>query len=72
MTQNKQVLLWLQKYGTITDIEAYKKFRIRRLSARIYDLKKQGYNIMTEIKSRKEDGKTYTYAVYYYFGKKVI
>lgn len=45
--QRKDVLEYLQKHGSITQLDAYRKFPapITRLSAVIYDLRKQGYNI---------------------------
>ena len=39
-SQNLQVLDHLRKKGSITDLEALKHYDIRRLGARIYDIRK--------------------------------
>lgn len=48
-TQNKKVLKWLQSGQTLTAAQAANYFGIYRLSARIYDLKKRGYAIKSEL-----------------------
>lgn len=48
MNQTERVLRHLKDYGSITTLEAFKEYGITRLSARIYDLKMQGYGIETE------------------------
>ena len=55
-TQNLQILNYLKKGKTITQVEAYHKFGCWRLSARIFDLRKQ-HNIKTVNVTNK--GKTY-------------
>lgn len=45
-TQNKKVLKYMQQHGSITTAEAAHHLRIYRLSARIFDLRKAGYNIV--------------------------
>lgn len=54
MTQTKIVLKHLQTYGKITSWEAIEEYGITRLGSRIYDLRKEGY----QIKSRSETVKT--------------
>lgn len=44
----------------VTSLEAFEKWRVTRLSSIIYNLKKRGYDISTEIKYEKGVG----YAVY--------
>ena len=48
--QREDVLEYLREHGSITQLEAYKRFPapITRLSAVIYDLRKKGYNIVSE------------------------
>ena len=46
-TQNQEILEYLQTGNTITPIDALNKFGCFRLGARIYDLKRQGYDIKT-------------------------
>lgn len=53
LTQTEMVLKYLQYKGKITSWVAIKEFGITRLSAKIYDLKKMGYNIATTFKTRK-------------------
>lgn len=48
-TQNKQVLNWLKSGQTLTQFTAASYFGIYRLGARIYDLKKQGYQIESKL-----------------------
>ena len=49
-TDNYAVLYHLKGYGMITDREALMNLGVRRLSARINDLKNEGYKIKTELK----------------------
>ena len=45
--QHKDVLAYLEKHGSITQLDCYRKFPapITRLSAIIFDLKSEGYHI---------------------------
>lgn len=47
-SQCKTILKYLQEGHSITQIKASDKFRITRLAARISDLKKRGYDIVSE------------------------
>lgn len=53
--QNKAVLEYLQKYGTITNAEAFEHLKITRLSARIYDLRHMGYEIPDQMRTRRAE-----------------
>lgn len=55
-SQNEQILRWLQD-SPITPLEALNIFGCFRLGARIWDLKRQGHNIKTEMVER--DGKRF-------------
>jgi len=57
MSQTQAILDYLKKGNTITSWECIHKFRCTRLSARIYDLRDQGYNIITN--NITENGKTF-------------
>lgn len=46
MSQNYMILMALKK-GTLTALEALKKFGCMRLASRIYDLRCQGYEILS-------------------------
>lgn len=53
MTQEKAILRWLRSGNRITPLEALKRFGTLRLGARIYDLRRNGYNIKTDrVKTR--------------------
>ena len=56
-TQENQILNHLKKHKFITSWEAIQEYRITRLSARIYELRKKGFNIIT--KNVTENGKTF-------------
>ena len=60
MNQNKKILNHLKEHKKITSYEAFEKYRITRLSARIHDLREQGHNITSDMIYSKE----YKYAVY--------
>jgi len=45
-TQEDRVLRHLKEYGSITTWEAIKEYGITRLSAKIFDLRKQGEQIV--------------------------
>lgn len=55
-----KILKYLKTFKNITSLEAINMFGETRLSARIYDLKKQGYRFKTEtVKVMSRDGWTY-------------
>jgi len=60
MNQCDLILKHLQNDGKITSFEAFEKYRITRLSGRIYDLKAKGYDITTNLVTNKNT----TYAEY--------
>lgn len=65
MTQCEKSLQHMQQHGSITPAEAVDKFHCYRLGARIFDLKKRGTPIKTEIVSGKtKDGAPYSFAKY--------
>ena len=56
-TQENIILDHLKKHKFITSWEAIQEYRITRLSARIYELREKGFNIIT--KNITENGKTF-------------
>lgn len=59
-TQREQVIEYMEKHGSITQLEAYKIGYITRLSGIIYDLKyKYGYNIRTQMEQNQKTKKMY-------------
>lgn len=49
MSQTDEILKHLKKHKVITPAEAYSKYGVYRLSARILELRQAGYNILTSI-----------------------
>lgn len=49
ITQKQIVLDHIKKYGSITSMEAIHKYGITRLSDRIFNLRNDGINILTNI-----------------------
>tara|TARA_B100001989_G_scaffold35365_1_gene20980 strand:+ start:157 stop:423 length:267 start_codon:yes stop_codon:yes gene_type:complete len=66
-TQTQQVLKTLIEQKTITSWEAIQKFRCTRLSAVIYNLRQDGYDIRTHRMTNEKTGKSF--AEYNYVGK---
>lgn len=54
ITQVSTILEHLMAYGSITSWDAIQKYRITRISAVIYNLKKMGYRIRTDFESNEE------------------
>ena len=46
--QQERVLEYMQKFGSISSLEAFKDLGVTRLSAVIFCLKKKGHNITSE------------------------
>ena len=64
-TQKEMVLEYLKRNKKITDQEAYRDLAIRRLGARIWDLRSEGHNIRTEQTTKPNRyGKNTTFATY--------
>lgn len=63
--QAQKILDYMRKHGSITGVQAYENFRCMRLPARIFELKEQGHNIITEnVSFKSADGETDRYAKY--------
>jgi len=56
-TQNKRIEKYLLSGRTLTSLDALYKFSCFRLSARIWDLKRQGLDIESRTKKITSDGK---------------
>lgn len=69
MTKTEMVLKHLQRYGTITTWTAITKYKATRLSAIIFNLKEQGYDIWSERKSKKDKNGNYEWWVAYHLKK---
>lgn len=58
-TQKSIILHHLKKGLSITSLEAFLHYTITRLSAVIYDLRKEGYDIQMTREYNEETGSTY-------------
>lgn len=65
MTQNERILRHLHDFGSITQSEAYNEYGCQRLGARIWELKRAGYQIDRKMEqSKNRYGERVTYARY--------
>lgn len=65
-SQCSDILAHLQKYGSITPQEAISKYGCTRLGARIWDLRRAGYDITTTMETgTNRRGHRVAYARYY-------
>ena len=60
-TQNKKILDHIKHFGGITTYEAFMYYKITRLSARIYELRRAGHDIRKVMVGTEKN----TYAKYY-------
>lgn len=66
MSQEELVLDYMQRFGSITTLEAFKDIGCTRLSAKIYNLKRKGYVIYDEwLEMKNRYGKTVYFKKYY-------
>ena len=64
-TQCDRILRHLKDFGSISDNEAGDMYGIRRLASRIYDLRKAGFEITSEmVKGKNRYGEPTRYSVY--------
>ena len=64
-TQCERIIDYINRFGSISTIEAFNDLGVARLASRIHDLKDQGYNIVSEIKTgRNRFGEKTSYKVY--------
>jgi hypothetical protein len=65
MSQHDIVLEHLKEHGSISSMEAFTKYYITRLSAVIFDLRADGYEIETNmVHKKRKSGEQVHYAVY--------
>lgn len=64
-TQREKVLSYLREWGSITTLDALREFGCMRLATRVFELKRQGYNIATVIeRAENKSGEIVHYARY--------
>ncbi len=61
LSQEDVIARHLEQKGSITSMEAFEKYKITRLSGRIFDLRARGMDIVTDMIYKKDGTK---YAVY--------
>lgn len=71
-SQKQLVLEYMQTHKSITPLEAIIELGALRLSAIIYDLKKDGYSIITRDKKVRKSNGEYTYVAEYMLESKFI
>lgn len=65
VTQCERIIDYMTQFGSISSFEAFADLGIVRLASRIHDLKCQGYNIASEIKTSKNRfGETVSFKEY--------
>lgn len=47
-TQNERILEYIEQFGSITQLEALRDIGCMRLASRVSDLRRQGYDIVSE------------------------
>jgi hypothetical protein len=52
-TQNDRILDYINRFGSITQIDALKDLGVMRLASRISDLRRLGYPIVSDIETVK-------------------
>ena len=52
-TQCQRILAYMDEFGSISTLEAFRDLGVARLASRIHDLKGMGFNIKDEIKTSK-------------------
>lgn len=53
INQRQRILQYIREFGSITSLEAYKDLGITQLGARIFELKRDGYNFTTQTECGK-------------------
>ena len=52
-TQCQRILDYMEEFGSISTLEAFRDLGVARLASRIHDLKGMGYTFTSEIKTSK-------------------
>lgn len=65
-TGAERVIDYIREFGSITTLEAFRDLGIARLSARIYDLEREGYAFLKKTETAKNRfGENVHYTRYY-------
>ena len=52
MTQTEKIVEYINRYGSITTMEAFTELDITRLSSRVFDLRQQGVPVVGTVETR--------------------
>lgn len=64
-SQKEKIIDYLMKHGTLTTFDAFTKLKISKLTTRISELRREGYDIQARrIDTKNEDGRHIFYFVY--------
>lgn len=69
VSQKKMVLDYIEEFGSITPIDAFRDLGVTRLAAKIFELKKDGHDIEKVIETGKNRLGNRTRYARYSFGK---
>lgn len=50
-TQNERILNYINRFGSITQLEALRDLGVMRLASRVSDLRRQGYSIISKVEA---------------------
>lgn len=65
VSQCERILAYLDEFGSITTLEAFRDLGIARLASRIHDLKRRGYVFERDfVESKNRHGETVRYMRY--------
>jgi hypothetical protein len=65
MTQADKIMNYMERYGSITQIDALREFGCMRLASRISDLRRDGIRIKSEmVKAKNRFGEPISFARY--------
>lgn len=68
-SQKQMVLDYISEFGSITPLDAFNDLGVTRLAAKIFELKKDGHDIRTELEHGKNRFGHATRYARYSFGK---
>jgi hypothetical protein len=65
LTQCERIVDYMRQFGSISTLEAFNDLGVARLASRIHDLRQQGYNIESEVKTAKNRfGESTSFKIY--------
>lgn len=65
MTQREQIVNYINEFGSITPMDAFRDLGITKLATRVSEMRKDGYDFdIRMIKSKNRFGKTVMFAEY--------